>query len=425
MSNDWENLPQFKFEGDLKFSDENSENKSGNSEDGVARLNVNFENLENKKIKKYTLMLSILFFIIVIPIMWHHVNRYYRENSDMRKQQTLEVKVKNFSKQVLYNSIEATGLITAESSVDVVARVDGYLQSTHFKEGDFVKKGQLLFQIEPEEYNIAVRAAEASVQQQEAIYKNSLQELDRAKELIAENFISRSDYDSIVATANMHKASIDEVKQSLARAKLDLKYTKIYSPLTGKAGKIALSDGNYVSLSSGPLVNIAKTHPVSASFSLKSADVIKMKTSNEGVFDLSNAKVTIILSDNSTYEHVGKINFSNNFVAEDAATLSVKAVFDNPDNILVPGDYVKVVVTSATPENRILVPQSITRGDSLNGYYLWAVDKTSKTRKVPIKVLSAKENMWIVESGLTETDDIIYSANGSIDVPGETVVVKK
>ena len=93
-------------------------------------------------------------------------------------------------------------------------------------DGDFVKKGQLLFQIEPDEYNIAVRAAEASVQQQEAIYKNSIQELERAKELIAENFISRSDYDGIVATANMHKASIDEVKQSLARAKLDLKYTK-------------------------------------------------------------------------------------------------------------------------------------------------------------------------------------------------------
>ena len=150
-----------------------------------------------------------------------------------------------------------------------------------------------------------------------------------------------------------------------------------------------------------------------------------MKTNNDGIFDLSNAKVSIILSDNSTYEHIGKISFSNNFVAEDAATLAVKAVFNNPDNILVPGDYVKVVLTSATPDNRILVPQSITRGDALNGYYLWGVDKSSKTKKIPIKVLGAKENLWIVESGLTETDNVIYSANGSIDVPGETVIVKQ
>ena len=150
-----------------------------------------------------------------------------------------------------------------------------------------------------------------------------------------------------------------------------------------------------------------------------------MKTSQEGIFDLSNAKVSIVLSDNSTYEHFGKIVFSNNFVAEDAATLSVKAVFENPNNILVPGDYVRVIVTSSTPNRHFLIPQSITRGDALNGYYLWAVDKSSKTKKVPIKVLEARENMWVVESGLVETDNIIVSSNGSVDAPGETVIVKQ
>ena len=187
--------------------------------------------------------------------------------------------------------------------------------------------------------------------------------------------------------------------------------------MNGKAGKINLSDGNYVGLSSGPLVNIAKTNPICVSFSMKSADVIRLKQANNGVLDLSNAKVEIILSDDSKYNKIGKINFSDNIVAEDAATLSLKAVFDNSENILVPGDYVKVIVTPAMPVNKFLIPQHITRGDSINGYYLW-VYREGLIKKLPIEVYGSKDNMWIVESGLDETDNVIVKSNQNIDYEG-------
>lgn len=392
-------------------------NKSSKETNQDDFMRINIEQPSDDKVKKFTLWGAILFVVVIVPIIFHPIRDFFISLKEAPMEKELIVDTQNFQKEEIYSQTEATGLISPESSVDVVARVDGYLQNTFFKEGDFIKQGQLLFKIEPNEYEIAVRAAKASVDQTRAIYENSLQELERANELIKENFISRSDYDGIVATANRDKAALDEVKQSLARAQLNLNYTNIYSPLTGKAGKINLSNGNYVGLASGPLVNIAKTNPICVSFSMKSADVIKLKQSNNGVLDLSKAKVEIILSDDSKYPKIGRINFSDNMVAEDASTLSLKAVFDNSDNILVPGDYVKVIITPASPIHDFLIPQHVTHGDALNGYYLWALS-SGTVKKLPIEVIGSKGNSWIVNSGLSETDNIIVKSNQYIDYEG-------
>ena len=205
------------------------------------------------------------------------------------------------------------------------------------------------------------------------------------------------------------------MKRALARARFNLNDTKNYSPLSGKAGRIELSDGNFVSIGSGALVNIAKTNPICVSFSMKSSDVINIKQGDSNKLDLSTAKVELILSDGSKYNKVGKINFSDNYISSESASLSLKAVFENPDNLLLPGDYVKVIVTASQPIHRIMVPQSITYGDALNGYYLWAV-VDNKTVKKPIQVAGSRDNHWIVLSGINENDKIITKNNISIDM---------
>ena len=408
--------------GEIDNTDDSKQNVSGKKYD-ENYMRVNIEQPDDAKTKRFVIWGAICFVLVVLPIIFHPLYEIYKAYKEPYTREDLIVETKNFQQQDIYNTTEATGLVSPESSVDVVARVDGYLQNTYFKEGDFIKQGQLLFKIEPNEYEIAVRAAKASVDQTRAVYDNSLQELERAKELIKENFISRSDYDGIVAMANRDKAALDEVQQSLARAQLNLNYTNIYSPLTGKAGKINLSDGNYVGLASGPLVNIAKTNPICVSFSMKSADVIKLKQANNGVLDLSSAKVEIVLSDDSKYGKIGKINFSDNTVAEDAATLSLKAVFDNSDNILIPGDYVKVIITPSVPIHKYLIPQNVTHGDALNGYYLWAY-QDGVVKKLPIDILSSYENSWIVNSGLTDSDKIIVKSNQNIDYDGMRAKLK-
>ena len=451
MSQDWGDMPKIKVEGfDSKgFSTEieqaNKEFKSEDNQetlggyDASAYTEIHEENQDSsglsdlysssdKKIslfsvhKKNIIIAIAILLLIILPIVYHFAYDYIQVLLYKEELNTPNVVVQQYKETPIYATSEAIGLITPDASVDVVSRASGYLQSTMFKEGDFVQKGQLLFKIEPNELQIAVRSAQASVAQAKALYVNSLQELNRANELIKENFISRSDYDGIVAQSNSSKATLDAAEQELARAKLNLSYSNIYSPLTGKAGKIALSNGNFVGLQT-VLVNIAKTSPICVSFSIKSADVIRLKTDNDGKFDLSTAKVELILADNTKYPYTGKINFSDNMIASDAATLSLKAVFDNPNNILVPGDYVKVIVTATTPSNHILLPHAVVSGDAINGYYVWCV-VDGKTVKKNIKVLSSQLNDWIIESGVSESDYIIVEADSNIDMDDMKVIVK-
>jgi membrane fusion protein (multidrug efflux system) len=150
---------------------------------------------------------------------------------------------------------------------------------------------------------------------------------------------------------------------------------------------------------------------------MKSSDVIKMKQGNNGKLDLSSAKVELILSDDSKYPSTGKIVFSNNYISSEAASLALKARFDNQNNILIPGDYVKVIVTAATPISRILVPQAAVRGDALNGYYIWCA-QNNKTVKKKIEVSGSQDNHWVVENGLSSDDAVIVNANAYIEIEG-------
>ncbi len=414
-----EDLQRDEFIGTI-YNEESLESYDKNDNLQNKKIKVDLEKPDDKVIQKIVLFFAFLFFLVALPLTYHGLKDYFFVSDNDSESRNLIVTVKKYSPVDIYTKSESTGEILPESSVDVVARVEGYLQKTFIKEGQSVNKGQLLFQIEPEEYAIAVRASEASVAQAQAFYKNALQELDRGKELVKENFISRSDFDQMVAQAASSKASLDEVQQSLARARLNLSYTNIYSPLSGKAGAISLSDGNFVTLSSGPLVNIAKTTPILVSFSMKSSDVIRMKHDNNGKLDISNAKVELILSDDSKYKRVGKIIFSNNYVSSEAASLALKAKFDNPENLLIPGDFVKVIVTSATPVKRILVPQSVVRGDALNGYYVWTA-VNGKTAKKNLEVAGSMDNQWIVESGLTENDAVIIKSNTYIETENRVI----
>ncbi len=425
MSDNWNDLPKISFselESDIdvtKLSDK-EDFTSKNSE----YISVDIEKPDINKSNKIVLFFAILFTLVSIPIFYHNIRDYIQTYMTPAMKRDIEVKTTKLQYRDLYDTSEVTGLISAESSVDIVARVDGYLENAYFKEGDFVKQGQLLFTIEPNEYKISVRAAEAEVDHANALYTNSIQELNRAKELVKENFISRSDYDSIVATANSSRASLDAAKQSLARARLNLGYTRIYAPMTGKAGKINMSNGNYVGLQSGPLVNIAKMNPVCVDFSMKSSDVLRMKRGKDSNLDIATAKVEILLSDDTKYDKVGKIIFSDNTVSSQAASLSLRALFQNHDNILIPGDYVRVIITSKEPRHKLVVPQSITHGDSINGYYLWTV-KDGKTCKNKITVSGSDGNDWIVESGVSDTDDVISYSNSSIDMESLSVLVKE
>ncbi len=353
-------------------------------------------------------ILIIAFAIIIIPIIYNVVMTFVGAKiaEKMRSAPPI-VDITPVLEKEIYDRTEATGRIEAKYTVDVVARINGWLQKRYFKEGAYVKKGQTLFLIEPNEYQIAVQNAQAAVRQTQAALTNSQKELKRAQELVKGDFVSKSYFDAAVATRDQNRAQLDVNRSALAQAKLNLSYTRVVSPIDGKIGKIMITEGNLVNSQAGSLAQIVSTNPIYASFSMSSENYLKFRKSDQNS-DLSNMQVELILADGSKYPVKGKIEFIDNMVDPSAGTITLRATFPNPNNLLVPGDYIKVVSSSTVPRKVILVPQEAVT-DSAAGYFVWIIDKEGKAQQQNIKVSDQFEKSWIVESGLQLGDSIITS----------------
>ena len=267
------------------------------------------------------------------------------------------------------------------TEINVAAKLAGRIDGILVEEGDLVKKGQKLFQIQPDEYRLAVQDASARVSENAAVYSNSVTEYKRAAMLIKDDMISREAYDNSVAIRNSKKASLDAAKAQYAKARLNLSYTTIYAPMSGRIGKLNISKGNYVTQLSGTLATIYTVSPIRVTFDLKSSDYIHVKKlfNTEGPIDnFDVVDVQLKLSDGSIYNNIGKIKFTNNRIDETTGTVKMRALFDNPNELLMPGDYVNVILTVKVPHEVMLIPQSATKTDVGTGYYVWIDNKCQK-----------------------------------------------
>ena len=354
--------------------------------------------------------------VIIVPINYNKTSGFItgliqRQAMKMPK----EVEVDNPHIKAVNVSAESTGRVEAKYSIDLVARVPGFLLKKHFKEGDFVKKGQLLFQIDPREYQIEVNNSQANVNQYSALLKNAQQELNRANALVKEDLISRSDADQSLASRNQNKALYDAARQQLELARVNLSYTSIKSPIDGRIGKVNITEGNYVTPTSGSLVNISSVNPVYVTFSLKGDDFVKLlKASNH----FKDAQVKVQFDDGTWYDKIGKINFVDNKIDKDSGSVTMRATFDNTKSWLVPGAYMKVEITAPKLVKFMTIPQSCTKGDAMSGYYVWAVEDNKAVKK-NIKVSDVVDNNWIVDSGLNLSDTIVVTGIQNISAEGQ------
>ncbi len=354
--------------------------------------------------------------VIIVPIIYNKTSGIIAAIAQRRAMSMpKEVEVGNPHIEEVNVSAESTGRVEAEYSVDLVARVPGFLLKKYFKEGDFVKKGQVLFQIDPREYQIEVNNSQANVNQYSALLKNAQQELNRANALVKEDLISRSDVDQSLASRNQNKALYDAARQQLELAKVNLGYTKIKSPIDGRIGKVNITEGNYVTATSGSLVNISSVNPVFVTFSLKSDDFVRLlKASNK----FKDAKVEVQFDGGSWYDKIGKVNFVDNKIDKNSGSVTLRATFDNSKGWLVPGAYMKVKITAPKLVKYMTVPQASTKGDAMSGYYIWAVEDNKAVKK-NIKVSDAIDNNWVVNSGLNLDDTIVLSGIQNIAVEGQ------
>ena len=328
---------------------------------------------------KQTRVVAAILAVIIVPILYNQTKSIITGAiTSYMMSQPKTVEVMNPVSMDINPTFSTTGRIEAQKSVDVIARVSGWLQESYFQEGDKVKKGQKLFLIEPDEYILAAKSARASVNENTAVYKNSEIDLQRAKELLKEDLVSREYYDNALTDRNKYRAALDGSVAELKKANLNLSYTNITSPMDGRIGKTNISVGNYVTPSSGVIAKIYTTNPMKVTFSVRSGDFIELKKyfkENKDKNPSLDNSVSIILglSDGSTYEKEGSIEFVDNKVDETTGTVTLRAVFENPDELLVPGDYVNVTIRVNHPQKVMLIPQSATKTDVGTGYYVWTV----------------------------------------------------
>ena len=260
----------------------------------------------------------------------------------------------------------------------------------------------------------------ATVNQYQALYTNAQQELNRANALVKEDLISRSDVDSSLAARNQNKALLEAARQQLELARVNLSYTNIKSPIDGRIGKVNITEGNYVTATSGSLVNISSTNPVYVAFSLKSSDFVKLLRASE--HQLKDVEVKVQFEGGKWYDKVGTIDFVDNQIDKNSGSIELRAIFDNTKGWLVPGDYMKVTLIAPKKVAYMTVPQASTKGDAMSGYYVWTVKDNKAVRK-DIKVSDAIDNNWIVESGLKKDDIIVVSGIQSINNEGQNLKI--
>ncbi|MBR6162602.1 efflux RND transporter periplasmic adaptor subunit [bacterium] len=378
---------------------------------------------------KQTRAVVILLAVILIPIIYNQAKSLiYAAISSYMMSQPKTVEVANPVSKDIYYTLSTTGRIEAQKSVDVIARVSGWLQERYFQEGDKVKKGQKLFLIEPDEYVFAAKTAKASVNENTAVYNNSEIDLKRAEELLKEDLVSREYYDNALTERNKSRAALDGSISELNRANLNLSYTNITSPMEGRIGKANYSVGNYVTPSSGVIAEIYTTNPMKVIFPLKSGDFVELKKYFKEKKDESpsldnTVSILLTLSDGSKYEEEGVIEFVDNKVDETTGTVTMRAVFENPDELLVPGDYVNVTIRINKPYKVMLIPQSATKTDVGTGYYVWTV-KDGKAVKKDIVVNENYDNNWIVESGLSYDDVVVMKGIQDVYKSGQPLNTK-
>jgi len=316
----------------------------------------------------------------------------------------------------------------SSQQVDIVARVSGYLDKIAYQEGDLVKEGQLLFQIDPKPFQAQLDAARGELQAQEARHTTAAANLNRVKPLAQQNALSQSDLDRAQGEFDSSKAAVFSARAKVTEAELNLGYTTIRSPVTGFAGRAQQRQGAYINSLSpeAKLSYVAKVEPMWVNFSVSQNQISAM-------FDLvkkgqviwpknRDFDVELQMADGTEYPHRGKINFAEPNFSQDTGTFLVRAVLPNPKRELRPGMFVTAKLHGTVRPNAVVVPQLAVQQGS-NGHLVYVVkeDGTAELRPVVVGDYFGEKDIVIV-SGLRAGDRVVVEGALKV-VPGQPVKI--
>lgn len=330
------------------------------------------------------------------------------------------VSVETVASENVTRQFEAPARVVAKYRVNVLARISGYLTKSYFKEGDYVKAGQVLFEIEPEQYQYAAAQAKANLDNIKSQADYYQKQLARYEELVNQDYIARSDYDNVLAQKNAFNAQVESATNVYRDAQRNLGYTKVKSPVNGRVGLISVTVGNYVSMASQPLTTINSSDPMYITFPLDAKDYVELVRVDKSANIDRN--VEFIFSTGRKYEIKGVQDFHDNKVDETTGTIMLRATFPNPNDELIQGDFGKIIIYSRLKDDVPVVPQSSTM-ENQEGRFVYVLDDQDLPRMVYIKTGGqTADGKWIVSDGLKLGDRIVTSGLQKV-MPGRPIKI--
>ncbi|MDQ2962951.1 MAG: efflux RND transporter periplasmic adaptor subunit [Pseudomonadota bacterium] len=314
----------------------------------------------------------------------------------------------------------AIGNVEPYTTVAVKARVDGQLVSVHFKEGDEVRKGSVLFEIDPRPFAASMKQAQANLLKDKALLERASQQEKRYKDLLAKNFISPDAYEQVRTNAQTTAATVSADEAAIESAKLSLEYCTIRAPVTGYVGRIQSQQGNLVKANdTSPMVTINQVVPIYASFSVPEQNVAEVRRYQAA----GELKVTASFANSAHPPVAGRLSFVDNAADATTGTIKLKAEFPNTDKALWPGQFVNVVLTLHEQKDAIVTPSAAVQSGP-TGQYVFVVKPDSTVELRNIKIARAEGDDTVVASGLQAGDQVVIVGQLRL-APGTKVNVGK
>lgn len=327
------------------------------------------------------------------------------------------VVVKAVEQSTLAPVFQVMGRIEAKERVQLLPRVSGYLEQRLFTEGARVEKDQLLFRLEQAPYKIAVQQALANLAGAQAGLKNAQAELTRVQQLRKKSAASKADLDLAEARRDQNKSQVMLAQAGLDNAHLNLSYTQIKSPIAGRIGVANFSVGNLINPGNQPLATIVTTDPVYVELNISEKLMLEARRNGLDV-NQTNAP-TLILSDGSTYSESGTFTFISPEVSRSTNTVMIRVAFANQQDLLLPGEFVKVQIQAKHDDALIAIPQSAVQKDK-DSYYVLLVDKENTVSVRRVQLGEQQQGQWEVTAGLMLGERIIVEGLQKVR-PGITV----
>lgn len=335
-----------------------------------------------------------------------------------------QVIVANPLRQNVIGYLEETGTLAAVNSVDLVARVPGFVTAIHYKDGSLVKKGALLFEIEPEPYKVKWEQAKAAEDGAKAQLLQSQAEFDRQADLIKRQVSTQANYDKALAQRDSDKANLEQAQANTELAKINYEYTQVAAPFDGVVTARLVSVGEYVGANNTPtkLATIVQVDPIWVNFNVSEQDVQRIRAERAKRGEMTNDVSTIVVEVGTQTEtgfpHKGKLDYAAPNVTPGTGTLAVRGIFANPNATLLPGYFVRVRVPGPGRE-QFLVPD-VAIGADQGGRYLLVLNADNMVEQRPVTAGQHVGPLRVIEQGLKPDDRVVV--DGILRaIPGQKV----